>query len=881
MSGEAGYADAAPRERLVLAATERLARDLREDANLERSRSGVAVWEAPRIASFSRWLVETWTASWPDAQLLSSTQELVLWREAVERDEAGAQLLTPSAAAREARRADQLVRRYRIDLDRAPAWQDEHQAFRRWRQPVQRRMAQNHWLTAADLAGEVAGLIAARTIAVPDAIELAGFVAPLSPSDQAVIAALEARGTRIEVSPAPALTPQVTRRVLADQEAQWRWVVQDIRERLRAPAAVPPRIVIALPDPEGPRERAESLLRSLLAPWSVLGEGAQPWRWERGRPLSEQPVVDVLLALVQLGVENNAPEQISRVLLSASLWDEDQRAATAQADYRLRERGLPRIRLGAVQALLPAALAERFASFGRRLAAMPARALPSEWALRFRELCEAVGWPGSEALDSGTYQAVRAARGLLERLGTLDAQLGRVPAASARDWLSELARGTRYAPRVEHAQPVLLTTIEEASALRCDVLYVLDATAGQLPVPTRPTPLLPIDIQHAAGIVEARPETALARTQAQIARLLSACASEVNVCMPSVDARGAELQASRLFGTGPWEPTAAPREVGVLEAWLSETRSVARLPDADAPPPVDALEQASLRPDSALFKAWFESPFFAFCEYRLGIEPLPQPARGLDARVQGTLTHAVLEDLWGELRDSHTLATMDDEVLADRIAARVQARADQYLPAGDYGAATRTLEIARTCDVVQQWLRHERRRVDAFSVELREVRAEPVVAGLQLRLRLDRVDRVQSPYGDRWMVVDYKTGREADPKGWKAERPLEPQLPLYASHAATAAAGIPQVDGICFAHLKDGHPALVAQTDWRKKLREEPAEDLRADWDERLGQWRISMTLAAQGFLAGQAWVDPRVTTRSHHAALLALAGSSADEDTE
>lgn len=872
---------AAPlRERLTLTATDRLARQLREDANLARARSGAAVWEAPHVASWSRWLIDTWTASWPDAQLLSSTQELVLWREAIERDEAGAQLLTTSAAAREARRGDQLLRRYRIALDGAPAWLEEHQAFRRWRQHVSRRMAQAHWLTGADLAQELARLIAEQAIAVPEAVELVGFSAALPPSEQAVLDALRARGTQVEFMPAEPLAPRIARYRLPDEEAQWRWVAQDIREQLRARAEDPPRIVIALPDPDGPRELAESVLRTVLAPWLARGEGAQPWRWERGRPLAEQAVMDALLAVLQLRVEDNAPETIGRVLLSASLWTAEQRAATAQADYRLRDSGVTRVSLARLQALLPPALAARFAAFARQLSARPTRALPSDWALHFRTLLDELGWPGAEALDSQTYQAARAARGLLERLGTLDAQLGRVPAASAREWLAELARGTRFSPRVEHAQPVLITSLEEAAALRCERLYVLDSSAALLPTPARPTPFLPVELQDAAGVPEASPARWLARTQAQIAALLGSCAPEVLLCLPRVDARGAELQPSSLFGaTAPWMDADAPRCIGALEIALGETGTQARWPADDPVPAVDAAEQAALRPDSALFKAWFESPFFAFCAYRLGVKALPQPPRGLDARVQGTLVHAALETLWGDLLDSHALAALEPDALAARVAAAVEAQAARLLPADSFGAATRALEIARARDVVQQWLLHERRRLDPFRVAQRELGAEPVVAGLALRLRLDRVDCVQTATGERWLVMDYKTGREAKTEGWKVEKLREPQLPLYASHAATAAAGIEQVDGICFGHLRDGHPALVARTNWRKKLIEEPLAPTGDEWGRTLLDWRTAIEDAARGFLAGDAWLDPRVSDRSHQAALLALAGARADED--
>jgi probable DNA repair protein len=882
MSDEALRADDAhaSRERLTLTATDRLARTLREDANLDRSRSGAPVWEAPRIAGFSRWLIDTWTAGWPDAQLLSGTQELVLWRDAVERDELSSQLLAPLAAAREARRADQLLRRHAIDLESTPAWSDEHQVFRRWRRQVARRLQQNHWLTSADLAGEVARLIGEGSIAVPEAIDLVGFAAAALPaSEQAVIDALIARGTQVQWIAASALRPRVQRCVLPDPESQWRFVCADLRERLRT-ADPPPRVVVALADPDGARELGESVLRGLLAPWAMTGEGPAPWRWERGRRLSEHPQADALLALLQLRPEDNAPELASRVLLSAALWTESERALTARADEALRDRGWPRIRLARVIEAVHESLRPRFEELARRIAQAPSRALPSEWGAHFRALADALGWPGSEALDSSSYQAVKALRGLFDRLGTLDAQLGRVPQASARDWLSELARGAAFAPRVEHAQPVLITSLDEAAAMSCDLLYVLDASAAQVPVPARPTAFVAAEALRAAGVPEAAPETWLARTQAQVARLLGGCAPEVYVCVPAVDPRGAPQQPSTLFGAADaWTRVEPARSIGTLESALTRAAPALEWPDRDIVPPVDETERTALRADSGLFRAWFESPFFAFCRYRLGVEPLAQPPRGLDARVQGTLVHRALEDLWGELRDSAGLAAIDDDALSRRIHARLDARLAALLPATEFGAVTRAIERARAHDVVLQWLRHERTRIDPFHVERCELEARPVVASLPLSLRLDRVDRVETPLGERWLVIDYKTGREADQRGWRIDQLREPQLPLYASHAATLAAGIPQVDGICFGHLKDGHPALVARTNWRKLLRSDPPADTHGEWNEDLVRWRGVMEQAARGFLDGEAWLDPRVGARSYYADLLALTHALPDDE--
>ena len=870
--------------RLTLTATERLARELRELANLERSRAGDAVWEAPHITSLTRWIIDTWTAGWPDAQLLSATQELVLWQDAVERD-AETRVLAPLSAAREARRADQLLRRHGIDVDALPAWQDEHHAFRRWRAQVQRRLRQNQWLTTADIAAEVARNLREGLFAVPEHIDLAGFVEPPMPAEQAVLDALSARGTHVEIRGQEPLVPSVEWILLDDDEALFRFVAQDIRQRLRAFADhqnTPPRIVIALPDPESRREKLDAVLRDVLAPWAARGEGPLPWRWERGRRLSEQPQVETLLAILQLRAADNAPALISRVLLSTALWTADELVLSARADHALREAAVPRISLARLIEALHPVLARRVADLIGVLKEEPTRALPSAWAAQFRQRLDALGWPGSDALDSQAFQAVRAARGLLDRLGTLDAQLGRVPQASAREWLSELARASFFAPRVEHAQPVLITSLDEAAALRCERLYVLDVSAARVPLAARPTPFVPLDAQRAAGIVEASPELWLARAQRQAARLVSACADEVLIGIARVDERGAELEPSALFGArAQWQRAAPAPHIGAVEIFLDTNPGVLMRPEMDAAPPVDAAEKAGLHADSALFKAWFESPFFALCRYRLGIRQLPEPARGLDARAQGTLVHSVLEAFWNQVRNSHALAAMDASTLRVRVEGILDTQLSRLMPSGAYGAATVQLERARAADVVVQWLEHEQRRVDSFSVASTEARAEPVVAGLQLSLRLDRVDRVESPYGERWLVLDYKTGREADTRGWKTERLLEPQLPLYASHAAALAAGIPEVHGICFAHVKDGHPAFVAQTSWRKKLIDLAAADFSQDWDQRLAQWRVAIDIAARGFLAGEAWVDARVTERSAYADLLALTSTTPDEDVE
>ena len=742
-----------------------------------------------------------------------------------------------------------------------------------------------------DKSNSLALIESGRAGTLPARIELAGFIERPGAAEQAVLDALRARGVELQPLAPPAVSAQVHRHRLPDEAAQWRWVAQQLQLALQPCVQTgqrPPRLLLALPDPDAAREPLEAALRDALLPTPGDDDDTPalpPWRWARGRPLAEQPLVDSLLAALQLQAERNAPALVSRVLLSGALWSQAQRAQTSAIDARLRDAGRPQIPLERLTQLGPQDLRERFASLLALLQAAPSRALPSAWSQHFSQRLSVLGWPGVEALDSQSYQAVRAARGLLDRLGTLDAQLGRVPETTAREWLGELLRATDFEPRADHEQPIFITRLDEAATLQADLLFVLDATSQRLPPQRRASPFVSLDAQRAAGAAEADPVAWLARTRAQTQALLQQVAPQVHVCAPRLDARGAELLVSTLFGAAQaWPDASTPDALGALAAALPQDPAPRPLqrPDADPVPPVDPEEQAGLRADAALFKAWFESPFFAFAKYRLGVESLPEPAAGMDARVQGNLVHAALEALWEQIGDSRNLAAMRAAGTLDaRIDAVLDAEIPRLLPAADYGAALIRLERERVRHLLQQWLAHETRRRDPFHVRAIEPNARPTVAGLRLRLRLDRVDEVQTPYGARWLVIDYKTGRHAEPRGWKAERLEEPQLPLYASYAATLAAGVPQVDGVCFGHLKDGHPALAAQTSWRKKLINDPPADTDGEWQARLGQWRVALEAAAQGFLAGEAGLAQRVKPRSHYADLLPLAAQGEDDDAD
>jgi RecB family exonuclease len=88
------------------------------------------------------------------------------------------------------------------------------------------------------------------------------------------------------------------------------------------------------------------------------------------------------------------------------------------------------------------------------------------------------------------------------------------------------------------------------------------------------------------------------------------------------------------------------------------------------------------------------------------------------------------------------------------------------------------LEATRLIGLVSEWLRYESARVP-FTVAETEYDAQPSIAGLKLKVRLDRIDRLND---DSLLVIDYKSGLVSS-SAWDLPRPDDVQLPLYAGFA--------------------------------------------------------------------------------------------------
>ena len=137
------------------------------------------------------------------------------------------------------------------------------------------------------------------------------------------------------------------------------------------------------------------------------------------------------------------------------------------------------------------------------------------------------------ALDSNEYQALARWQELLAEFAALDRTVGRIAAAAALSQLERIAHETIFQPD-GGAPPVQVLGVLEANALTFDHVWIMGLTAEAWPPPSQPDPLLPIELQRAAGMPGASATAELERSRRQLQRLLQS-APEVIVSHATVD----------------------------------------------------------------------------------------------------------------------------------------------------------------------------------------------------------------------------------------------------------------------------------------------------------------------------------------------------------
>ena len=787
---------------VLITATTRLSRELRQDYDRKQAAAGLSSWPTAQILPFSAWLSELWTGweysrpSRPVPRLLRPAEERVIW-EGIVRSGAENLLLEVPATAEAALEAWNLLCAWALPLD-APEWRDsaDSETFHMWATVFSRQCHEKGLLSGAELPAFVANLVEEGVIPIPEAVEVAGFL-ELTPVQQRVFDSLTSRGVKIRERNLPDFTSESVRLGLVDHNREIRAAAEWARHILDSDpdaAASEFQIGVIVPDLGPCRSQVERVFAEAFHLRSHLRPDLDPRRLfniSLGLPISEYPVIETAFLVVGTDPQKMPLEIAGRMLRSPFIHGaEEELTSRALLDAVLRSLREPAVSLadlikmasrGDVLYQCPM-LSSCLRSWSEARQSLRASQMPSDWAPALSRVLQAIGWPGDRSLNSSEYQTLEVWNELLSELAGLDSVTGRIPLDTVVRMLRRLASSRQFQPESEPA-PVQILGVFESSGLRFDRLWIMGMHDNAWPAAPAPDPFLPFRLQRRFNLPRCSPDRELEFTQVLTTRLL-ASAPTIVVSYPQRE-DDSDLRVSPLFRA---LPEVAVGDLGLLASaryveQLYSSSRIETLEDHHGPPCGDA----ALDGGSSLFKLQAVCPFKAFAELRLGATALDQAEPGVSALDRGQLIHHILERVWQELKShERLLATPEDrleEIVRTTVDVEVQrlSKRRRALRRPRFAA----IEKMRLERVIGEWLLLEMKR-QPFTVLEQEENRRVTVGGIDLRIRADRVDCLKE---GGLVILDYKTG-ECSPSDWGGPRPDEPQLPIYAVTADFPVAGV-------------------------------------------------------------------------------------------
>ena len=851
----------------VITATQRLARYLVSESALNRS----SVSRFPKILSLDAWLRQEWrhqaeTSETPRRLLVNSEVE-ALWREVISRYEPQTNafsLLQPEAAAALAARCRASLKDHRVPVASEQvrtsfASELDTACFLKWLDRVDIRLKHEGWVMPEDLPELIANEKKERDSEV-------WFLSEETPVPS-VETALSSRFkvTRWFHSESIESGISTVGHPTREEEiaAAAKWGFHQHENNLMS--------AIVLADYQRDRPLLEHELRELFGSSDQVFTDL-PVNFSRGVELAKVPMFRDALLLLGLIVQDLGRADLTALLRSPFFgWlntDRNDKAtvithlfSSKRAAFELRHV------LEALGKVVPKSPLETALSAARVARLSSVRLSAREWRDRVSALLQTAGWPSAAGLDSVEYQQLELVDGLFDEIEANSLDNEPYPLTLFISRLRSVLSEKLFQPQTDVGK-LQVMSLADTSGLPFEAIRIVGATSESLPSKPSLLSFIPWEICRAYQISKIDEETQDKVTARLIGHLNSV--GEVSCSYHRVSDGAAKL-ASRFCDLSCEEaPSEARGGKGIvvpLESIDDSLGLATNLPNQQAGG-VSLLEQQA------------SCPLKAHLNHKLGIRPLEGEAEGLTPGERGGVLHEGLKHLFSSLRTSdqiNLLTAVDREVLIE--AAADEAARGLKAPVRErVGLSTLDLERQRLIGILAAWLEVEGSRDISFTVELSEKPLEWDCEGLNLSLKVDRVDRLST--GQR-IVIDYKSSAGQSAIDWSQSPLKSPQLPCYSQVIA-------DVKTIAIGQVSINEPgyltlgADIGLDDADKKSKK--AMD-RAGVSELAGlkdQWLVDLRSLVSAFVNGSGTPTPSPSAcRYCHYAAICRAHAVSDWDAE
>ncbi len=841
-------------------ASKRQARYVRHQYALTMMATGQTVWESPKILPWQAWLAfcrEEQDFTRGNKQLLlNTTQQRRLWQSVIEDSEYARHFLQLNPVVQQAMHTYALCKSWHLPVFPEGIYLNRDAlAFRAWARQYEALLAKQQW---TDTTGLAASLIVEQL--TDQGVVFYGFDVYTPEQDRLIKRMRDAEIDVVRYTP-PGRNQGVRHlrfgNPLEEIRAAAQWARQIVSDNSTA------TVGIIVPDLNQSRQVVARIFEQQFSPGSLVGQApaAPLYAIAPGRPLSDYPLVHAAREILALGNRKHTVERLGGLLRCVFISGaETEQQARAQLDAALRRSGEQQWQIKNLlrycgQYLKPYEQAPGFLLmlqlFVEASQNTRKRQTPGEWAGTFTAWLKIFGWPGEIPPDSELYQTLTAWRDALAELASLNNVMPGCDYTTALSLLGRILTETSFQPESVET-PIQICGLPGAAGMHYDYLWVTGIHDQVWPEPARPNPFIPAVLQREAGLPGATAAIALAHTRSLAAQLI---ASSEQVIFSYAAMQGEqEYRPSPVLQSYPVEPQPWPLATEAdYKQTLWQSALIEIVEDGDVPL---ITEGGRASGGSSILSDQAACPFRAFARHRLYAQGMAEVDIGLDPMVRGQLVHAVLQQVWHQLRDSATLqqtAFPELQQLVGTVVADVVKQQAHRQPE-TFTAQFSLLESQRLTTLALDWLQRERTRAP-FSVLAVEQNKQTSLSGLGLRLRIDRIDQLED---GRLVIIDYKTGN-TKLSDWDGERLNAPQLPLY----AICSDG--EVAALAWASLKKGQIGFtgLATTDAllpgvKAAVDKDTGEDLFAG---RLHQWESILADLATEFVNGHADVSPKDAT--------------------
>ena len=851
---------------LTLTVNARLARWLLLEHDEQKRKAGENAWQTPPILPLSSWLRNVWLASWPEKYLLSELQCEKIWEEIINQDSARLDLLHLQGVASQTSKAFSLLHEYRLPRDKKLYEQtDESKAFLKWIRQFESRLSSA--LAPCMLMDAVRNSMQEGEILIPHSLRIRGFEEQ-SPQLKYFLNFLREKGTRVDfLSPVP--SPEILAQrmeKLNDKNVN----VEEYENRqgeaeacacwVRSIFQPGKRIGIVVPELEKYRTLLKRELAAELVPETIfsLDEEDLPFNISLAPPLSQEPMIKLALNLLSVKTSNVPVSTFLSIIQSPFFgFAFPPTREISDLERNLRKKrvlSIPLDRFHSICGSVPQVdqLVESLKSWTLN----NSKLMPEKWAKELSDFLKTTGWPGKvapgtdkQSVLSKRHQGFEAWKDCLNQLCSLNQILGPINRLEVLNHLTHITRSKPFQSKTpEHSIQVI--GLLESSGMQFDYLWVMGCHHEALPAHPEPNPFIPYEIRNKYSIPRSNPQRELKFTEQSLTRLLMA-APDVHFSYPLHEG-DMDLEMSPLLKRFPQDKKAPYLSNRIKD----QVRAMNQLEKFTEPAFLQVTDSEKnqygtqgISSGYALLKDQVDCPFRAFARHRLNSQRTPVAEIDFDNLDRGNLIHKALELFWDKTRNRKNLSNLSHGILEKRIEECVQEALKLCSQRTTGQTQFNKLEIERNVRLIHDWLLNIERERPDFQVLHNEEDVSINLCGIKLSLRIDRIDEIP---GKGLLLIDYKTGREAKPAEWFAEKIRAPQLPLYATAQ-------PPV-GLAYGHLTLGKPEFKGTADLPlgKLKNYDFAKDTGCStWKELLSYWKNNLNRVADEFLQGNNQVLP------------------------